>query len=110
MDANGDTQAVFQLASGSVLIYTEYLPSPGLKAFRGLGRLEPIPNLASSVYFLKRTFSIGENPDGVVLIGFCGDRMFRVEARGTNQPTVVREAISLATNALASLRNQALNR
>jgi hypothetical protein len=110
LDHDSDTQATFQLASGSVLLYTEFLPSSGLKAFRGLGRLEPIPELASSVYLLKRTFSTGDNPEGVVLVGFWGDRMFRIEAQGTNQPTVLRDAISLATKALASLRNQAFNR
>jgi hypothetical protein len=110
MRPDSDTQTVFQLGSGSVLIYTEYLPSTGLKAFHGLGRLEPIPELASSIYLLKGAPYTGVAADGVMVVGFCGDRMFRVQARGTNQPTVVREAISLATNALASLRNQALKR
>ena len=107
---DSDTQAVFQLASGNCLIYTEYLPSTGIKAFQGLGRLEPIPELVSPIYRLKGPPYTGAHPDVISVVGFCGDRMFRVEAKGTNQQSVLREVVSLATNALANLRNQALNR
>ncbi len=104
------TQAVFHLASGNCFIYTEYLPSTGIKAFHGLGRLEPIPELASLVYRLKGPPSTKVHPDVIIVVGLCGDRMFRVQGQGTNQETVLREAVCLATNALASLRNRALNR
>jgi len=107
---DNDMRAVFQLASGSRLIYTEFLPSSGIKAFHGLGRLEPIPELASPVYRLQGPPYTEEHPDVVIVVGFWGDRMFRVQAQGTNQQTVLRDAVSLATNALASLRNHALNR
>jgi hypothetical protein len=43
----------------------------------------------------------------LMVVGFRGDRRFLVLARGTNQQTVLADAIALATNALASLRNQA---
>jgi hypothetical protein len=107
---DSDTQAVFQLASGDCLIYTEYLPSTGIKTFHGQGRLEPIPELVSSIYRLKGPPYTEVHPDVIIVVGFCGDRMFQVQAQGTNQQTVMREVVSLATNALASLRSQALNR
>lgn len=101
-------QMFFQLASGTYIIYSEFLPSSGIKAFRGSGRLEPIPRLAGPVYRLSNSYSAG-HPDAVLLVGFCGQRRFVVQARGTNQPTVLADALSLATNALANLRTQARN-
>jgi hypothetical protein len=103
---NNNVQAFLQLTSGTRITYTEFPPSSGIKAFHGLGRLESLPELASPVYRLENRYT-AENPDAVMVVGFCGERMFRVEARGTNQQPVLQDAISLATNALASLRNQA---
>jgi hypothetical protein len=99
-------QAFFKLASGTYIIYSEYLPSSGIKAFHGSGRLEPLPKLAGPIYRLSNA-STADHPDAVRLVGFCGNRKFLVQARGTNQQIVLADARSLATNALASLRTQA---
>ena len=99
-------QAFFDLASGTQIKYTEFLPSSGMMAFHGLGRLEPIPELPSPLYQLSSPCT-AEHSDTVMVVGFCGERMCRVQVRGTNQPTVLADAVSLATNALESLRNQA---
>ncbi len=101
-------QMFFKLATGTYMIYSEFLPRSGIKAFRGSGRLEPIPGLAGPVYRLSDSYSAG-HPDTVLLVGFCGKRRFVVQARGTNQPTVLADALCLATNALANLRSQARN-
>jgi hypothetical protein len=101
-------QTFFKLASGTYIIYSEYLPSSGIKAFRGSGRLETLPGLAGPVYRLSNNYT-AEHPDSVMVVGFCGERRFLVQARGTNQQTVLADAVSLATNALVSLRNQARN-
>lgn len=100
-------QLHFKLASGTYIIYREFLPSSGIMAFHGSGRLEPIPGLAGPVYRLSNSSSAG-HPDAVRLVGFCGQRRFVVQARGTNQQVILADALSLATNALASLRRQAL--
>jgi hypothetical protein len=105
---NGKTQAFFELASGTRTTYTEFLPNSGIKAFHGLGRLEPISILASPLYRLSDPYT-AEHPGTVMVVGFCGDRMFRAQARGTNQQTVLADAVALATNALATLRSQALH-
>jgi len=99
-------QTFFKLASGTYIIYSEYLPNSGIKAFRGLGRLEALPGLAGPVYRLSNNYT-AEHPDSVHLIGFCGRRKFLVQAQGTNQHIVLADAIALATNALNNLRNQA---
>ena len=101
-------QAFFELASGTRMAYTEFLPGGGIKAFHGLGRLESIPELAGPIYRLHSSYAPG-NAEKVMVVGFCGDRLFRVEAQGTNEQIVLRDAVSLATNALSSLRNQARN-
>ena len=105
--AENATQVIFPLASGTRIIYEEFLPSTGIKAFHALGRLEPLPELASPVYVVTSPATM-ERPDGVMVVGFCGSRMFRVQAQGTNQQTVLADAVSFATNALANLRRQAL--
>jgi hypothetical protein len=99
-------QTFFRLASGTYIIYSEYLPNSGIKAFRGSGRLDPLPELAEPIYRLSNAYT-AEHPDAVRVVGFREDRRFLVLARGTNQQTVLADAIALATNALASLRNQA---
>ena len=104
--SDSKNQTFFKLASGTYIIYSEYLPSSGIKAFRGSGRLEPLPELAGPVYRLSNSYT-AEHPDSVMVVGFCGERRFLVQARGTNQQIVLADAVSLATNALASLRNQA---
>jgi hypothetical protein len=106
MPPDSKNQRFFKLASGTYIIYSEYLPNSGIKAFHGQGRLEPLPEGAGPVYRLSSGYT-AEHPDGVIVVGFCGDRMFRVQARGTNQQTVLVDAFALATNALASLRTQA---
>jgi hypothetical protein len=98
----------FQLAAGTRIIYTEFQPGGGIMATRGRGRLESLPELAGRIYRMHYSYT-AERPDKVMVVGFCGDRMFRVEAQGTNEQTVLRDAVSLATNALSSLRRQALN-
>ncbi len=105
---NDGTQTAFQLASGTRLIYSEFLPSSGIKAFHGLGRLESLPKVGSPIYRLTSPYTT-EHPDTAIVVGFCGERMFRVQAQGTNHSTVLADAVSLATNALACLRNQALH-
>ena len=75
-------------------------------AFRGLGRLEAIPELAGPIYRMHNSYT-AERPEKVMVVGFCGDRMLRVTAEGTNEQAVLRDAVSLATNALNSLRQQA---
>jgi len=104
-----ETQAFFDLASGTRLIYSEFLPGSGIKSFHGLGRLESIPELARPIYLVRRPAPM-EHADGFMIVGFCGNRMFQVQAQGTNQPVVLADAVSLATNALESLRRQALAR
>ena len=101
-------QVFFKLASGTYIIYSEYLPSSGIKAFHGQGQLEALPGLGGPVYRLSNRSTAG-HPDAVMVVGFCGDRRFLVQARGTNQQTVLADAVSLATNALANLRNQVLH-
>jgi len=103
---DSSNQTFFDLASGTRIIYTEYLPSSGLKAFQGRGRLESIPQAAGPIYRLENSYT-ADHPDAVMLVGFCGKRRFVVQARGPNQQVVLADALSLATNALASLRNQA---
>jgi len=105
---DSENQVFFKLASGTYIIYREYLPNSGIKAFHGQGWLEALPGLRGPVYLLSNSYTAG-HPDAVMVVGFCGDRMFRVQARGTNQQTVLGDVVSLATNALVSLRNQALH-
>jgi hypothetical protein len=73
-----------------------------------VGRLEPIPELPGPIYRVLNSYT-ADHPEKVMVVGFCGNRMFRVTAEGTNEQTVLREAVSLATNALSSLRQQARN-
>ena len=47
-------QTFFKLASGTHIIYSEYLPNSGIKAFHGSGRLEPLPELAGPIYRLQQ--------------------------------------------------------
>lgn len=108
MPRDSHLQTVFDLASGTRITYSEYLPSSGLKAFQGHGWLESIPQVAGPIYRLENSHT-AEHPDAVLLVGFCGNRRFVVQARGTNQPTVLADALSLATNALVNLRSQALH-
>ena len=105
---NNRSQVFFQFASGTRLNYQELEPGGGIMAFRGRGRLESIPELAGPIYRMHNSYT-AEHPEKVTVVGFCGDRMFRVGAEGTNEQTVLRDAVSLATNALSSLRHQALN-
>ena len=104
---NNRTQIFFQLASGTRINYQEFLPGGGIKAFHGLGRLESIPELPGPVYRMHNSYT-AEHAEKVTVVGFCGDRMFRVTAEGTNELIVLGDALSLATNALSSLRQQAL--
>ena len=101
------SQVFFQLASGTRVNYQEFQPGGGIMAFRGRGRLESIPELAGPIYRMHNSYT-AEHPEKVTVVGFCGDRMFRVTAEGTNELIVLGDALSLATNALSSLRQQAL--
>ena len=105
---NNRTQIFFQLASGTRINYTEFQPGGGIKAFHGLGRLESIPEVAGPVYRRPSSYAPG-NLEKVVVVGFCGKRMFRVEAQGTVEQRALQDAVSVATNALSSLRHQARN-
>jgi len=102
------SQAFFELASGTRITYTEFLPGGGIKAFHGLGRLESLPELAGPIYRVHSSYAPG-NPEKVVVVGFCGKRKFRVEAQGTVEQRALQDAVSVATNALSSLRHQARN-
>lgn len=66
------------------------------------------PNWRAPLYRL-RSPAMAEEPDTIMIVGFWGERMLRVQAQGTNQQVVLRDAVSLVTNALATLRNQARN-
>ena len=103
---NNRSQVFFQFTSGTRLNYQELEPGGGIMVFRGLGRLESIPELAGPIYRMHNSYT-AERPEKVVVVGFCGDRMLRVTAEGTNEQTVLREAVTLATNALSNLRQQA---
>jgi hypothetical protein len=103
---NNRSQVFFQFASGTRLNYQELEPGGGIMAFRGLGRLEAIPELAGPIYRMHNSYT-AERPEKVMVVGFCGDRMLRVTAEGTNEQAVLRDVVSLATNALNSLRQQA---
>jgi hypothetical protein len=100
------SQVFFQFASGTRLNYQELQPGGGIMTFHGLGRLEPLPGLAGPIYRMRRDYAMG-NAEKVTVVGFCRDRMFRIEAQGTNELTVLQDALSLATNALRSLRQEA---
>lgn len=90
-------QISLKSSNGSRILFTEFLPSSGLKAFTGMGSLQQLNGITQPIYHLNL------DPAKVRLVGFGAGRMFRIEVDGPSDELALQDAIVVATNALRSI-------
>ena len=91
-------QIALKSSNGSRILFTEFTPSSGLKAFNGMGSLHPIAGITQPIYQLNF------HPSKVGVVGFGAERIFRIEVEGPSRELSLQDAIVVATNALQSIR------
>lgn len=91
-------QISMRSSNASRILYTEFLPSSGIKAFTGMGSLQQITGITQPIYQLKF------HPSKVGVVGFSADRMFRIVVEGQTPESSLLDAFIVATNALLNIR------